>query len=143
MLDKLRAVVDRYEELCARAEQPDLYADPKKAAAVMREIDIDISAHLSKQLTPNDIKNFDTIICMSKSHSDYLKALGIECEVLGDGISDPFGGDITVYLVLSHKAVGCVFKVDVTVYFAVLDDDARGFDGYVVGYFLGEKYFVI
>ena len=37
MLDKLRAVVDRYEELCARAEQPDLYADPKKAAAVMRE----------------------------------------------------------------------------------------------------------
>ncbi len=37
MLDKLRAVCDRYEELCARSEQPDLYADPKKAAAVMRE----------------------------------------------------------------------------------------------------------
>ena len=37
MLDKLRAVVDRYEELCARSEQPELYADPQKAAAVMRE----------------------------------------------------------------------------------------------------------
>ncbi len=69
----------------------------ENSAAVMREIDIDISAHLSKQITPNDIENFDTIICMSKSHSDYLNALGIECEVLGDGISDPFGGDITVY----------------------------------------------
>ena len=37
MLDKLRAVCDRYDELCAKAEQPDLYTDPKKAAAVMRE----------------------------------------------------------------------------------------------------------
>ena len=37
MLDKLQAVQSRYEELCARAEQPDFYADPKKAAAVLRE----------------------------------------------------------------------------------------------------------
>ncbi len=37
MLNKLQAVASRYEELCARAEQPDLYADPKKAAALLRE----------------------------------------------------------------------------------------------------------
>ena len=37
MLDKLRAVADRYEELCARSEQADFYADPKKAAAFLRE----------------------------------------------------------------------------------------------------------
>ena len=37
MLDKLQAVENRYEELCARAEQPDFYADPKKAAAFLRE----------------------------------------------------------------------------------------------------------
>lgn len=37
MLDKLRAVSNRYEELCARSEQPDFYADPKKAAALLRE----------------------------------------------------------------------------------------------------------
>ena len=37
MLDKLKAVENRYEELCARSEQPDLYADPKKAAALLRE----------------------------------------------------------------------------------------------------------
>ena len=37
MLDKLEAVANRYEEICARSEQPDFYADPKKAAAVLRE----------------------------------------------------------------------------------------------------------
>ena len=37
MLEKLAAVANRYEELCARSEQPDFYADPKKAAAILRE----------------------------------------------------------------------------------------------------------
>ena len=37
MLDKLRAVESRYEEICARSEQPDFYNDPKKAAAILRE----------------------------------------------------------------------------------------------------------
>jgi len=37
MLDKLAAVESRYEEICARSEQPDFYADPKKAAGFLRE----------------------------------------------------------------------------------------------------------
>ncbi len=37
MLNKLDAVVSRYEEICARSEQPDFYSDPKKAAATLRE----------------------------------------------------------------------------------------------------------
>ena len=37
MLDKLRSVANRYEELCAKSEQPDFYADPKKAAKLLRE----------------------------------------------------------------------------------------------------------
>ena len=37
MLDKLRAVENRYEELCAKSEQPDFYADPKTAAKLLRE----------------------------------------------------------------------------------------------------------
>ena len=37
MLDKLQAVQNRFEELCARSEQPDFYNDPKKAAAILRE----------------------------------------------------------------------------------------------------------
>ena len=37
MLNKLQAVVNRYEELCAKSEQPDFYADPSKAAKLLRE----------------------------------------------------------------------------------------------------------
>ena len=37
MLDKLAAVESRYEEICARSEQPDFYNDPKKAAQFLRE----------------------------------------------------------------------------------------------------------
>ena len=37
MLDKLRAVENRFEELCFKSEQPDFYNDPKKAAALLRE----------------------------------------------------------------------------------------------------------
>ena len=37
MLDKLRAVANRYEELCFKSEQPDFYNDPQKAAKLLRE----------------------------------------------------------------------------------------------------------
>ena len=37
MLDRLRAVQSRYEELCARSEQPDFFADPRRAAELLRE----------------------------------------------------------------------------------------------------------
>ena len=37
MLEKLAAAESRYEELCARSEQPDFYNDPKKAAQILRQ----------------------------------------------------------------------------------------------------------
>ena len=37
MLNKLQAVVNKFEELCFKSEQPDFYADPKKAAKLLRE----------------------------------------------------------------------------------------------------------
>ncbi len=37
MLEKLDAVSSRYEELCAKSEQPDFYADPKLATRLLRE----------------------------------------------------------------------------------------------------------
>ncbi|MBQ8587259.1 MAG: peptide chain release factor 1 [Oscillospiraceae bacterium] len=37
MLEKLKFVEDKYMELCARTEQPDFYADPKKAAVYLKE----------------------------------------------------------------------------------------------------------
>ncbi len=37
MLSKLQAVENRFEELCAKSEQPDFYAEPQKAAKLLRE----------------------------------------------------------------------------------------------------------
>ena len=37
MLEKLKQVESKYEELCARSEQPDFYADPQRAAKILRE----------------------------------------------------------------------------------------------------------
>jgi len=37
MLNKLQSVYGRYEELCAKSEQPDFYNDPKLAARLLRE----------------------------------------------------------------------------------------------------------
>ena len=37
MLDKLQAVANRYEELCAKAEHPDFYADPALAEKLLKE----------------------------------------------------------------------------------------------------------
>ena len=37
MLEKLEKISSRYEELCAKSEQPDFYADPQKAAKLLRE----------------------------------------------------------------------------------------------------------
>ena len=37
MLNKLQAICNKYEELCARSEQPDFYSDPQKAAKQLRE----------------------------------------------------------------------------------------------------------
>ena len=71
----------------------------ENSAEAMNEIGIDISAHTSKQFTADDL-NADMIICMSPSHRDILLSSGAKPErvsVLGDGIGDPFGGDIHIY----------------------------------------------
>ena len=66
----------------------------------MDEVGIDIGGHISKQLTDRDINGADKIICLSPSHKAVLLSAGVPADklfVLGNGISDPFGGDISVY----------------------------------------------
>ena len=66
----------------------------------MAEVGIDISSHISRQITDSDINKADKIICLSPSHRAVLLSAGVPSEklfVLGNGISDPFGGDISVY----------------------------------------------
>lgn len=69
----------------------------ENSAKVMLEIGIDINNHISNQINPDIIDWADRIICMSQSHRDILNSLGVKAEVLGNGISDPFGCDIETY----------------------------------------------
>ena len=71
-------------------------ANPK-SVAVMGEVGIDISAHISRCITAEEIKNADAVICMTESHKAMLMAFASEQKqifVLGGGIPDPFGCDI-------------------------------------------------
>ncbi len=72
----------------------------EKSIAVMNEVGIDISNHVSNCITPNDIKSADAIICMTESHKQMLLLSGANSNilyVLGNGIADPYGLDIDAY----------------------------------------------
>ena len=65
MLDKLAAVESRYEEICARSEQPDFYADPKKAAAYLREkneLEPIIEAYQAYRRAEQDMKDAEELM---------------------------------------------------------------------------------
>lgn len=86
------------------AESRGLAADgapiSENAQAVMAEKGIDCADHISRQITGDDIKNADKIICLSASHMAALLSSGVTREklsVLGSGISDPFGGTKDIY----------------------------------------------
>lgn len=66
---------------------------------VMAEIGVDISTHVSEQLTVEDLKEADKIICMSHAHKAALMSVACDKEitVLGGGVSDPYGGDREAY----------------------------------------------
>lgn len=70
------------------------------SVAVMNEVGIDISRHISKCITAGEASHADAIICMTEPHKQLLISLGLKPErisVLGGGIHDPFGGDIEIY----------------------------------------------
>ena len=76
MLEKLKALEDNYVELCARAEQPDVYADPKKAAAYLREqkeLEPVVNAYRAYCRAKQDMS--DALELMSGQNDAELKAL--------------------------------------------------------------------
>ena len=76
MLDKLNALEDKYIELCARTEQPDFYADPRKAAAYLREqkeLEPLVNAYRAYRRAKQDMA--DALELMSGQNDAELKAL--------------------------------------------------------------------
>ena len=84
----------------------------QNSAKVMSEIGIDITGHLSRQITEEDIKTADKIICMSHSHKQFLESIGIKSAVvLGSGISDPFGCDTETYRLCRDEIIKEIDKM--------------------------------
>ncbi len=71
----------------------------KNALKVMKEKGIDLSDNVSAQLNSSDLTWADKIIYMSPSHFTVLRLYTPESKLylLGEGISDPYGGDENIY----------------------------------------------
>lgn len=71
----------------------------QNALAVMLEKGIDLSDNVSAQLTSADLLWADKIIYMSPSHLTVLRLFAPQDKLfmLGEGISDPYGGDEETY----------------------------------------------
>lgn len=94
----LKSIKPKGYEIISRGLATDGSPAANNSVAVMLEAGIDITKHISKQMSYDDAERADVIVCMSASHADTLEALGIDklkCYVLG--IPDPFGADVEVY----------------------------------------------
>ena len=87
-------------------------ASPNSVKACL-ELGIDISEHVSTQLNMGDIAWADKIICMSPSHKTVLLMYtnNQKVSVLGDGIPDPYGGDIDIYRTCRDAIFSAVDKL--------------------------------
>lgn len=72
----------------------------QNAMEACKELNIDLNGHISKSIFDVNLKNIDKFIVMTQTHKDFLIGLGVKDEkilVLGNQISDPFGGNIETY----------------------------------------------
>ena len=95
----------------------------ENAAAVMREIGIDIAGHISATVTKEDVETADKILCLSASHAGALSAAGVapgKLFLLGDGISDPFGRGKEVYRLCRDEICAAIDRL-------IADGFFRGF----------------
>lgn len=84
------------------------------AVNAMKNIGIDISSHISKQIIGGDILWADKIICMSPSHKAALESCNVpnvKLYVLGGGISDPYGGNENIYKNCRDEIISAIDKL--------------------------------
>lgn len=95
-------------------------APSENSVKALFEKGIDIKAHRARQLTPEIINHAYLIITLTKSHKDAILSLGNNLqnkvmtlsEAAGESgdISDPFGGDISVYRACADEIFDLVKK---------------------------------
>lgn len=77
------------------------------AVEVMKEIDIDISSHLSKNITPQMLNEYDFLFVMTNAHKENLTAFdeSISSKIKVMDIDDPYGKGIEEYRVCRNNIV--------------------------------------
>ncbi len=66
---------------------------------------VDISSHRARRITSYILDETDKFVCMTKDHAVTL-SLYVPTEkiiVLGDGIPDPYGGNIEAYMICANS----------------------------------------
>lgn len=86
--------------------------------------------HFSKQITLDDIENFDAIVTMTASHKEMLLSVVNSDKIVtlaefagesGD-VADPYGGDLSLYEMTAEMIYNYINKALSQDEFAVLDD---------------------
>ncbi len=96
-------------EVLSRGIAADGSAVSENSVLSMSELGIDISAHISKQLTFSDIDESTVFITMSASHADILEGLGLDkMKIFVLGIPDPYGGDLLEYKACRDEIIGAI-----------------------------------
>lgn len=94
------------------------YGDPVSANAILalKSAGIEPFAYVSKRVNPQHIEESDWIVTMTNQHKSVLQSVGVSEDkilVLGEGISDPYGGDVDDYaLCLEQIARGIDALID-------------------------------
>lgn len=90
------------------------------ACKAMAKMGIDVTAHVSKQLTIEDIENSDLVLTMTKGHKAVVlsavpnagdKVFTVGEYAGGDDVSDPYGGDESVYDACAEELYGYIEKI--------------------------------
>lgn len=84
------------------------------AILACRAIDIDISSQRSLSLEDINLKDYDIYAVMTESHGDMLGILGVNKDkiyILGNGISDPYGGSFEDYCLCRDEIISAIEKL--------------------------------
>ncbi len=105
----LKSIKNKGYEIISRGLSADGSPAATHSVNAMLEKGIDITGHLSRQMTYEDAEKADVIVCMSASHADVLEALGIDkLKIFVLGINDPFGGDMDTYRTCRDEIFGAI-----------------------------------
>ncbi|MBP3361946.1 MAG: low molecular weight protein arginine phosphatase [Clostridia bacterium] len=110
-------------DIDAVSQSAGIFAEPgqpasENAVIAMEDYGIDLSGHISRQITDELVTDADLVLTMTEGHKMLTAGLAPEktftiCEFAGyDGeISDPFGGDVDEYKSVAREIYDCLTDI--------------------------------